>query len=230
MPELVLLDGEVASIFRVGRDLDRDLLDHLETEGFDTGDLARVVRQDPDRREPEVGQDLRADPVLARVRREARAAGSPRRCRARSPGARRPSACSAGRSRGLPGPCRAGRRAPRPRSACSASSSCSPQSQRSEWKTSPVRHSEWTRTSTSGWPSTFPWTSATWCFPVRVSRKATAVKSPYSVGRRTVVTRSTSFSVRRRYSIRSATVTIRGRAGGSTRPGPGRGPSSRRRS
>ena len=31
----------------------------------------------------------------------------------------------------------------------SASSSCWPQSQRSEWKTSPVRHSEWTRTSTS---------------------------------------------------------------------------------
>ncbi len=38
----------------------------------------------------------------------------------------------------------------------SACSSCSPQSQSSEWKTSPVRHSEWTRTSTFSAPSTSP--------------------------------------------------------------------------
>src|SRR5215216_222314 len=88
----------------------------------------------------------------------------------------------------------------------SASSSCSPQSQRSEWKTSPVRHSEWTRTSTSSAPATSPFTSATWCLPVRRSRNAIARNSPYSVGSRTDVRRSTSFSVRRRYSIRSATV------------------------
>src|SRR5205807_1090324 len=43
----------------------------LEAVGLDAGDLARVVRQDPDRREPEVGEDLVADPVLAGVSREA---------------------------------------------------------------------------------------------------------------------------------------------------------------
>src|SRR6266545_1355502 len=90
----------------------------------------------------------------------------------------------------------------------SACSSCSPQSQRREWKTSPVRHSEWTRTSTFGWPSTSPLTSATWVLPVSFSRKATAVNSPKAVGSRTEVVRSTSFSVRRRYSIRSATRAI----------------------
>ena len=37
---------------------------------------------------------------------------------------------------------------------------------------------------------------------------AIAVNSPYSVGRRTDAPRSTSFSCRRRYSTRSATVTI----------------------
>ena len=44
--------------------------------------------------------------------------------------------------------------------------------------------------------------------PVSVSRNATAVNSPYAVGRRTDVIRSTSRSVRLRYSIRSATVII----------------------
>ena len=72
------------------------------------------------------------------------------------------------------------------RSICaSACSSCSPQSQRSEWKTSPVRHSEWTRTSTFSAPSTSPLTSATCVLPVSFSRNATAVNSPYSVGSRT---------------------------------------------
>ena len=56
----------------------------------------------------------------------------------------------------------------------SACSSCSPQSQRSEWKTSPVRHSEWTRTSTFSAPSTSPFTSATCVFAVSFSRNATA--------------------------------------------------------
>ena len=90
----------------------------------------------------------------------------------------------------------------------SACSSCSPQSQRSEWKTSPVRHSEWTRTSTFSAPSTSPLTSATCVLPVSFSRNAIAVNSPYSVGRRTAAPRSTSFSWRRRYSTRSATVII----------------------
>ena len=43
----------------------------LEAEALDAGDLARVVREDADRREPELGEDLGADAVLPRVGREA---------------------------------------------------------------------------------------------------------------------------------------------------------------
>ena len=71
MAELVALGLEVAAVLGVRRHLDRHLLDHLEAEALDAGDLLRVVREDADRREPEVGEDLRADPVLARVGREA---------------------------------------------------------------------------------------------------------------------------------------------------------------
>ena len=74
--------------------------------------------------------------------------------------------------------------------------------------TSPVRHSECTRTRTFSLPATSPRMSATWSLSVRTSLNATAVNSPNLVGRRTAITRSTSFSVRRRYSIRSAIVTI----------------------
>src|SRR5581483_4463499 len=92
-------------------------------------------------------------------------------------------------SRPMPRPsCAMYRSTPRGSSAMSfiAASSCSPQSQRREWNTSPVRHSEWTRTSTSSAPSTSPCTSATCCFPVSVSRKRTASNSPYAVGSCTV--------------------------------------------
>ena len=64
----------------------------------------------------------------------------------------------------------------------SASSSCWPQSQRSEWKTSPVRHSECTRTSTSFCPSISPLTMATWCLSSTSERKPTTRKSPNLVG------------------------------------------------
>jgi len=40
--------------------------------------------------------------------------------------------------------------------------SCGPQSQRSEWKTSPVRHSECMRTRTGSSPDTWPMTIAKW--------------------------------------------------------------------
>ncbi len=55
-------------------------------------------------------------------------------------------------------------------------------------------HSECTRTSTSSAPATSPLTSARCCLPVRTSRKATHSNSPYAVGSRTPVRRSTSFS------------------------------------
>src|SRR3954467_6031598 len=63
-----------------------------------------------------------------------------------------------------------------------AVSSCWPQSQRIEWNTSPVRHSECTRTRTSSRPATSPLTMATWCFPSVRERYPTALKPPYAVG------------------------------------------------
>ena len=56
---------------RFGSTSMRHLLDHREPEPVEAGQLARVVREDPDRRQTEVGQDLVADPPLARVGREA---------------------------------------------------------------------------------------------------------------------------------------------------------------
>src|SRR3712207_7342220 len=50
----------------------------------------------------------------------------------------------------------------------------------------------------------FPYTTLFRSLPVSFSRNATARKSPCGVGRWTETVRSTSFSVRRRYSIRSA--------------------------
>src|SRR6266545_6725987 len=69
--ELVTFRRQIASVLRPRVGLDRHLLDDLEAEPFDPGDLLRVVRQDPDRRQTEVGQDLVADPVVPHVRLEA---------------------------------------------------------------------------------------------------------------------------------------------------------------
>src|SRR5262245_3656582 len=70
VPELLALRLEVLAVVGVRLDLDRLLRDGGETEPADAGDLPRVVREHADGREPEVGQDLRADPVLAGVRLE----------------------------------------------------------------------------------------------------------------------------------------------------------------
>src|SRR5262249_37725792 len=65
--ELVALRREVAGVLRLRRRLDRDLLDDLNAEPLDPDDLLRVVREDPDGREAEVGEDLVADPVIPHV-------------------------------------------------------------------------------------------------------------------------------------------------------------------
>src|SRR3954453_20248491 len=62
---------EVAAILRVRRNLDRHLLDDAEAEPLDSGHLLRVVRQDADRAESEVGENLASDAVLAKIRGEA---------------------------------------------------------------------------------------------------------------------------------------------------------------
>ena len=71
MAQLVALRLEVVAVLVVRLDLDRLLRDGREPEAADPGDLPRVVRQDADRGQPEVGEDLRADAVLARVGLEA---------------------------------------------------------------------------------------------------------------------------------------------------------------
>ena len=70
VPELPPLGGQVVAVLVVRRHLDRHLLHDPQPVALEARDLARVVRQDPDRREPEVGEDLVADPPLPRVLRE----------------------------------------------------------------------------------------------------------------------------------------------------------------
>ena len=194
--ELVALRLEVALVLVVRRHFDGHLFDHLEAERLDAGDLARVVREDPDRREPRSARICEPIPYSRRSggkpsSRFASTVSSPFSCSSYA-------SFSGDRCRDLPASCREGRRTPPRRSVPEPGRAARRRSQRSEWKTSPVRHSEWTRTSTSSAPSTCPFTSAMWCLPVRSSRNATAENSPYEVGSRTVVVRSTSFSVRRR--------------------------------
>jgi hypothetical protein len=51
----------------VRRHLDRHLLGHLQPVRLDARDLLRVVREEAHRRDPEVGEDLVADPPLPLV-------------------------------------------------------------------------------------------------------------------------------------------------------------------
>ena len=69
--ELIPLGGQIPAVLVVRDDLDRHLLDDGEPEPVDAGELLRVVREDADRRQPEVGEDLVPDPVVARVGGEA---------------------------------------------------------------------------------------------------------------------------------------------------------------
>ena len=51
--------------------LDRQLGAHRQPVALQAGDLLRVVREEADLREAQVDEDLRADAVVAQVRREA---------------------------------------------------------------------------------------------------------------------------------------------------------------
>ena len=70
MPELLTFRGEVARVLGLRLDLDRHLLDDGQAEAVEPRELAGVVRQDPDRRQSEVGEDLVPDPPLPCVGRE----------------------------------------------------------------------------------------------------------------------------------------------------------------
>src|SRR5207248_3659237 len=69
--ELIPLGGQIPAVLLVRRHFDRNLFGHLEPERLEARDLFRVVREQPDLREPELGEDLVADPPLALVGREA---------------------------------------------------------------------------------------------------------------------------------------------------------------
>src|SRR5918994_4417296 len=69
--QLLTFRGEVARVLRRGLDLERDLLDDGQAVAVEARELARVVREDANRRQAEVGEDLVADPPLPRVGREA---------------------------------------------------------------------------------------------------------------------------------------------------------------
>ena len=128
---------------------------------LEADDLARIVRDRADRLEAEVEQDLRADAVVAEIGLEAELL-----VRLDGVGARVLQLVG----RELVEQADAApflveiddrRRAPPRRSSASRCRSCQPQSQRSEWKTSPVRHRECMRASTCSPSATSPKTSAT---------------------------------------------------------------------
>src|SRR3989449_65665 len=68
--ELVPLDVEVGPILIRRRRHNGQPLDDLEPVPLETDQLHRIVRQHPDRGQPEVEQDLRADAVVPQVRLE----------------------------------------------------------------------------------------------------------------------------------------------------------------
>src|SRR5262245_1952163 len=69
--ELVALGVEIAPVLVVREHLDRHLLDDRQAVRLDPLHLARIVREEPDGGQAEVGEDLVPEAVLARVRREA---------------------------------------------------------------------------------------------------------------------------------------------------------------
>src|SRR5690606_5550841 len=71
VPHLRALRLQVAAVVSRGRDLDRLAPRDLEAVPFEPHDLARIVREDPDRAQPQVEEDLSADPEVAQIRLEA---------------------------------------------------------------------------------------------------------------------------------------------------------------
>ena len=67
---LLLLRPEVGDVLVVRHRRERHPVDDLEAEAVEAAVLRRVVRHEPHRGDAEVDEDLRADPVLARVDRE----------------------------------------------------------------------------------------------------------------------------------------------------------------
>src|SRR5262249_53576850 len=66
--ELLTFGCQIACVLRIRVDLDRHLLDDRQAVAVEAAELPGIVREDPDGREAEVGEDLVPDPPLARVR------------------------------------------------------------------------------------------------------------------------------------------------------------------
>src|ERR1700694_2211637 len=64
MSKLVFLGLQVALVVRIGFDADRDALDDLQTESFESVNLLGVVCQQPDLSNAEVVDDLAADAIV----------------------------------------------------------------------------------------------------------------------------------------------------------------------
>ena len=60
--ELIPLGRQVPPVLVVRLHLNRNLLRHVQPVGLQAGDFLRVVRQQPDRRQTELGENLVADP------------------------------------------------------------------------------------------------------------------------------------------------------------------------
>ncbi len=60
MPELAAFGLQVVRVLDVGWDLDRDALDDLEAEAFESDHLARIVCHQAHFADAEIVQDLRA--------------------------------------------------------------------------------------------------------------------------------------------------------------------------
>src|SRR5579864_9405169 len=69
--QFVTLRRQVAVILRVGRHFDRYALDDLDAVALEPDALGRIVRQQTDAPQSQIDEDLCADPVVARIRREA---------------------------------------------------------------------------------------------------------------------------------------------------------------
>ena len=70
MTHLVGLGLQVAAVVVVGPGADRDALDDGKPVSLYPGSLGRVVGEEPHRRDPEVGKDLRPYPVVAGIGRK----------------------------------------------------------------------------------------------------------------------------------------------------------------
>ena len=172
MPEFFLLGAQVSDIAVVRRDFERHARD-VDPVAAEALDLVRIVGQQPHLADTEVAQNLRADPVIAQVLLESQ-------LQIRLDGVQ-PGVLQRVGANLVAEPDTAALlmkinhyAAIRREDSIDRFRNCSPQSHRAEANTSPVRHSEWSRTSAGRPPPTLPLISARCSRPSTMLRKMTA--------------------------------------------------------